>query len=454
VPLGLTHGWYRYHHLFRQLLLERFDELAVETMQADILKRSGEWFCDEGWTEDGLKCFLAADDLDAATDVIADHLDKVIVDDWSRRTLARWLGMFPPGAECTRLPLLIGASYMSTFRSDYEGVGRLLDEIDAVCRDRKGERQQRWRQIFQTDLGFLRAFAAYWHGDIESACEYGGRVLGQTSDPQSFVAMMMIMYYGSSLALTGRWAEYLRFIESGTTAPGFSESPQQLPYRVVEAVVHLYRGELAQCETAATHLTTSAHFPIPPYFEAIGYFLLGVMAYERNELDEAERHFLAVESRRFADCGERLGPLLNGVLERRADDAEALRILDAIGTSLQALHRQVPHPARAVRSTPSLAAEADRSRATPADGGAAPVDRRLPDQPGAGRARAASATAVQQRNRRTAHGIRGDGQDAHAQHLQEARRTRAPSGRGLRDRARDTLRLMPPHRLFDRGCIE
>jgi LuxR family maltose regulon positive regulatory protein len=409
----------------------------------------------------------------------------------------------------------------------------------AVCRDATGEREQRWRQTFQTDLGFLRAFAAFWHGDIETAYEYGGRVLGQASDPQSFLAMATIMYYGASLALTGRSAEYLRFIEGGTTGPGFSESPQQLPYRVAEAVVHLYRGELAQCRTAATRLTTSAHFPIPKYFEAIGYFLLGVVAYERNRLDEAERHFLAVDLRRFdaagfiyhgaavglaqiamargdigaaerhaaaarafalqsqsamlvrasdaiedhlavaagrpteaaaappsdpdfmhlpitapsyswawvqihsasletrhaaldfvdaalqlaethgvtrrviqlsalralaldaqnrrdeavsaldaalrrgaaqgfvrsfADCGEALRPLLDGVLAQRPDDADALRVLGAIGTSLQALHPQIPHPARAVRSTLSLEAEADQGRATPAYGGATPVD--------------------------------------------------------------------------------
>jgi len=164
----------------------------------------------EGWTEDGLKCFLAADDLDAATDFIADHLDKVIVDDWSRRTLARWLGMFPPAAAGTRLPLLSAASFQRTFRSDYEGVDQLLVEIDAACRDATGERQQRWRQTFQMDLGFLRAFAAFWRGDIERAYEHGGRVLRQTSGPQSFLAMSTIMYYGASLALTGRQAAYIR----------------------------------------------------------------------------------------------------------------------------------------------------------------------------------------------------------------------------------------------------
>jgi LuxR family maltose regulon positive regulatory protein len=110
-PLGPVHGWYRYHQLFRQLLLERFDELMSATAQADILKRAGAWFCSKGWTEDGLKCFLAAGDLDEAADVIGNRLHDVIADELSRRTLARWLEMFPSGAERTRLPLLVASAY-------------------------------------------------------------------------------------------------------------------------------------------------------------------------------------------------------------------------------------------------------------------------------------------------------------------------------------------------------
>ena len=303
VPLGPLHGWYRYHHLFRQLLLERFGQLASSASQADILGRAGDWFCHEGWTEDGLKCYLAAGDLDAAADVIAKHLDDVIANDLSRRTLFRWLEMFPPGAERTRLPLLVASSYLKTFRTDYEGVNQLLEQVGATDSDSEGKRQGTWWREFQKDLEFLRAFTSYWKGDMERAYEHSSRVLDQCSDPRGFLAMSTLIYYGGSLALTQRWSEYHRLVERGTTGPGISYSPQQLPFLLVKACVHLYRGELAECRAVASCLTTSAEFPIPKYFEAVGYFLLGVEAYERNQLDEAERHFLSVESRRFDSPG-------------------------------------------------------------------------------------------------------------------------------------------------------
>lgn len=99
--------------------------------------------------------------------------------------------------------------------------------------------------------------------------------------------------------MTGREAEYRRFVEHSATGMGAADGPQLLPFIVVEAAVHLYRGELAECRSAASRLTNSSDFAIPKYFETIGYFLLGAVAYERDQLDEAERHFLAAESRRF-----------------------------------------------------------------------------------------------------------------------------------------------------------
>ena len=303
IPLGSAHGWYRYHHLFRELLLERFDTLTSTTQQTDILQRAGKWFCDEGLIEDGLKCFLAADDLDAAEAVIGNNLHDVIASDLSRRTLFRWLTMFPAGAMRTRLPLLIASAYMKSLRTDCEGVYQILEEIDGASAEARAKWKNHWGSAFESDLDALRAFVLYWKGDLERAREHGERVFRQASPAASIVAAVASMYYGGSLALTGRWSDYRRLVEQRAMEPDFSGSPLQLPFLVVQGTVHLYRSELAQCQAVALSLTARRDLAVPKYFEAVASLLLGIVAYERNQLDAAERFFLAVESRRFDAAG-------------------------------------------------------------------------------------------------------------------------------------------------------
>jgi len=125
-PLGEVHGWYRYHHLFRDLLVDRFDDLAPTLSRADICRRAGSWFAGEGWLEEALQYLVAAGDLDAAADVVAAHLHEVMAHDLSRRTLARWLSLFPSGAERGRLPLLVAKLYLGTLHLDVGSLGPVV----------------------------------------------------------------------------------------------------------------------------------------------------------------------------------------------------------------------------------------------------------------------------------------------------------------------------------------
>ena len=299
LSLGPVHGWYRYHHLFKELLLERFESLSPNIARRDILKHAGNWFCKEGWIEDGLKCLLEAGELDDAADVIARHLHKALEEDPSQRTLGLWIRMFPSGAEKGRLPLLVARSYLMVLRTDYEGVGHLLEDIETTCNNPTSDRQQTWCKIFRNDLDFLYGFYAFWKGDIESTYQNCSRVFEQLSDPRGGLVGLTIMYFGGSLALTGRKVEYRQFIDDGIAESGSSDGSRQMPLLVAKAAGHMYKGELSECRKAASRLTLSTEYAIPKYFEGIGYYLLGVVAYERNCLDEAAAHFRAVETRRF-----------------------------------------------------------------------------------------------------------------------------------------------------------
>lgn len=300
VSLGPTGGWYRYHHLFRELVLEHFDELVPPMSREEIFRRAGEWFSREGWLEEGLQYLLAANDLDGAADIVAEHLHDTINRDLSRRTLVRWLGLFPPGAERGRLPLIVASLYVMQLRFDNHAMLEVLDEAEATCGDLASERGRRWWRELQTDLDVLRAYVLYWLGDPAEAHKSAASAMARTIDPRGIQFVLAVQYLGAGLALAGRRGDALRFLDEGVAAARPAGNPHLGLYLIVKAYIHLYWGELGACRGPALEgLTAMKRLGTPRHYHGHADIILGSVAYERNLLDEAEKHFREVEALRF-----------------------------------------------------------------------------------------------------------------------------------------------------------
>ncbi len=72
ISLDRTGTWFRYHHLLADLLrLEADNALGADL--AELHRRAGHWHLTAGGLDRAIEHFLAANDLDLATEVIADH---------------------------------------------------------------------------------------------------------------------------------------------------------------------------------------------------------------------------------------------------------------------------------------------------------------------------------------------------------------------------------------------
>ena len=65
VPLDRRGEWYRYHHLFRDMLLAELHRLEPGLMPV-LRRRAADWYLRNGWPEEALEYFMAAGDVDGA----------------------------------------------------------------------------------------------------------------------------------------------------------------------------------------------------------------------------------------------------------------------------------------------------------------------------------------------------------------------------------------------------
>ena len=95
IPLDPRHEWYRYHHLFGELLRHEL-ERRQPRRAAELHDRAGRWFLDAGIVSEAIGHLTAAGELDAASELIDNHW-LAFTNAGQRETVARWMDQLPRG---------------------------------------------------------------------------------------------------------------------------------------------------------------------------------------------------------------------------------------------------------------------------------------------------------------------------------------------------------------------
>ena len=94
IPLDNRREWYRYHHLFQELLQQRLSAEMLPEQVADLHRLASAWFEEHGLLDEALHYALAAGDIDLAARQMGAGLREALnLED--RLTLERWLRLLP-----------------------------------------------------------------------------------------------------------------------------------------------------------------------------------------------------------------------------------------------------------------------------------------------------------------------------------------------------------------------
>ncbi|MBX2820440.1 MAG: LuxR C-terminal-related transcriptional regulator [Rhodothermaceae bacterium] len=113
IPLDDERRWYRYHHLFADILRRRLQEnLSSNTRQgslSELQRRAGNWFDAEGLHHEAIRYMLAAQDFDRAADII-EMIGPVIRRSRQEVAMFNWLKALPE--ELIRVRPVLCAEYV------------------------------------------------------------------------------------------------------------------------------------------------------------------------------------------------------------------------------------------------------------------------------------------------------------------------------------------------------
>ena len=344
VALDDERNWYRYHHLFAEVLRSHLRQ--VEPMLVpELHRRASAWFEQHGLIVEAVQHALAAPDLEPAARLI-EPIALPVTLHGQIYTVLGWMKALPEALVRTRPFLCLYHASLLTFTNRLqEAEARLQEAEQGVQKELSAERAQ----IIMGYVLTIRADITLFSGDIPQAASLARQALellpGEEMIPRAGALVTTIRAY----LVSGDVSPVTE--HAAAAAVAFIRTSNNL-FATVSSIALLARlyvlqGKLRQA--AATYAQVVQVVPRPEVLQTafssiFYYFGLGDLLRERNELDTAERHLtggmaLIKETMTVEPFVARLGyTALARLHQARGSSREALATVDALGHLAEQRH--------------------------------------------------------------------------------------------------------------------
>ena len=190
VPLDEVRGWWRYHHLFADLLRARLEQ--EQPGRVPVLHRNAAtWYEQRGLADDAIRHAVVAGEMTWAARLIERHYDAVFFLRGEAATIHRWLAALPEDLVRSRPRLLLGQALMAVLSGRLEAVEPLLDAAERASAGAAAEPFEptagRARSLLVNApalIALLRSILAQLRGDADATVAFASQALAGSREDE------------------------------------------------------------------------------------------------------------------------------------------------------------------------------------------------------------------------------------------------------------------------------
>ncbi len=272
IPLDSSHDWYRYHHLFGDLLRHELESRRPESV-AELNRCAGRWFLEAGLVSEAIGHLTAAGDLDEASELIATNWLS-FTNVGQRATVIRWLEALPREHVLSDARMCLAEARTASVAGNPHEILQWLDRAERAPRFQPSDDASRaeqatvFRSVAWELLGDMRTTkrlserlepldgssfwhglaasnlgsAAYWLDDSAQALAFFEAALELNNDQIAMISLSASGQLALIAADDADWRSCAAHVEAGFD---FARTGGLEEYRQC-SLLHLARGRLIQ----------------------------------------------------------------------------------------------------------------------------------------------------------------------------------------------------------------
>ncbi len=292
IPLEKDHKWFRYHHLFQDLLK---NQLAVRLGLEEINKlhiRAGNWFESKGLFEEAIRHFVIGNYPERAAKIIARNwIDKLESDRWYE--MVNWVGMIPKKIRDENPVILLIEAWICYERSQVEELISIVDRLDMLL---KGEEVD---EKLLGELYFFKGYIAYFTGESQKSRDYLMKALEKLEGIYGYMQGEVELMLGIAKLRCGKQELAVKDLKSSLSNAPTSDILYRS--RLLGGLVFVYMilGELNEAKVVIQRMTDHAVKMDSEHTLSWTSYMLSWVNFQEFNVQEAIQNLEIMASKRY-----------------------------------------------------------------------------------------------------------------------------------------------------------
>ena len=288
VSLDPDRHWYRYHHLFADLLHARLEQNALQHMP-ELHRQASEWYEQNHRFPEAIAHALHAMDYGRACRLIEVLIDERMRAQSGITPLWAWIRQLPPEIVLTRPWLCIMQAMSAMFLNDVDKIEPFLKAAEqAIHPDDRPDMHKTW----QGHIACLRAYVADVHNDVPRTIEMTHIALSCLQPDDHATRAFAKYLLGRAYYMCGDFSKALRTLTENVYESIEANLANVIaPSLSMLSIIYRTMGKLRESLdlTADGRAYIESYDPRRVTIGGLAFVGQALVLRERNDLDEAER---------------------------------------------------------------------------------------------------------------------------------------------------------------------
>jgi ATP/maltotriose-dependent transcriptional regulator MalT len=345
VALDDERGWYRYHHLFAEVLRSHLQHIEP-TLPPELHRRASAWYEQHELSMEAVRNALAIPDVELAARLI-EPIVLPVTFQGQLFTVLEWMNALPKALIHSHPRLSVYYARLLVYTNQFEAAEELLQVVEQRIQEELPAQQA--QAILGWVLSNRALIAVFFSGDVERAVSLALQALTLLPEAEFVPRASNIVLTAMAYLVSG---DVTSNTEHEVAAADALIRPTGNPFAIVGSIIiqaslHVMQGRLRLASATyqqVVHVIPQTEVLQTLFTSFSYYFGLGDLLREWNKLEAAERHLvqgmaLIKETQTLDPFVALLGyTALAWLQQARGSNSQAIATLDALARLSEQRH--------------------------------------------------------------------------------------------------------------------